>query len=88
VGSIIKNKNISRYFIWNDYVREVDYWRVKDFHARLMGRGGTDTVPVANKIVSEKLTNIILITDAEIPSEVVKKTDQVLENAALHQFRI
>lgn len=54
----------------------------------MRGYGGTDTSAVARKIVQEKLTHIILVTDAEVDKEVVKKTDSVLENAALHGFRI
>jgi hypothetical protein len=43
---------------------------------------------VARKIVQEKLRHIILVTDAEVDKEVVRKTDSVFENAALHNFRI
>jgi hypothetical protein len=89
VGNIVKNKNlIDRYFFWYDHVREVDYDRVKDSQSHLRGWGGTDTTAVARKIVQEKLTHIILITDAEVDKAVVKKTDEVLELAALHNFTI
>jgi hypothetical protein len=88
VGSIIKNKKlIGRYYFWNDYVREVDYDRVKDYQKYLRGRGGTDTTPVARLIVKERLSHIILITDAEVDNHIVEKTDAVFE-AAKHNFKI
>lgn len=90
VANIIKNKSlINRYFFWNDRVTEVNYDRVKYCQSIEKGSfGGTDTAAVARKIVQEKLTHIILITDAEVDKNVVKRTDEVLEHGALHKFRI
>lgn len=65
VGSIIKNKNfINRYFFWNDHVKEVDYERVKYSQIHLRGDGATDTSAMARKICHEKLTHVIITTDA------------------------
>ncbi len=87
VGSLIKNKQIDRFYLWNHNVREVTRDDVKYNQEFLKGWGKPDTSAVARKIVQEKIASVILVTATEVDSNMVSKTDDVLE-AVKKNFQI
>lgn len=82
-------KDISHYYFWNSRCGLSSKKEFEDSIISKRGTGGTNPTYVAEEIVKERFSNIILVTDGEVGDHEVNNCDTVLNRAfSDKQFKI
>ncbi|KAK8898415.1 hypothetical protein M9Y10_000702 [Tritrichomonas musculus] len=83
-GIFEKNyKNGDTIIIWNHEAQIIDYETMNQYYSSMHGNGGTDPCTIVDELIQNKdipREHLILVTDGQISSELVKKCDQIIQS--------